>query len=77
MLEGSSLRWNEWYGAVVTIHACSFTSLSPPHTLSLSVAVESFLGDTTHRGRGNRDKQIRERRKGRLKGWVMVRDEIR
>ena len=59
MLEGSSLRWNEWYGAVVTIHACSFTSLSPPPSLtlslslslslSISVAVESFLGDTRQR----------------------------
>lgn len=27
--------WNEWYGAAVTIHACSFTSLSLPLYLSL------------------------------------------
>lgn len=30
--------WNEWYGAVVTIHACSFTSLSPSPTPSLSLS---------------------------------------
>lgn len=36
-------NWNEWYGAVVTIHACSFTSLSPlsdPHLRVLGAATQ-------------------------------------
>lgn len=42
--------WNEWYGAAVTIHACSFTSFShSPSPSARSSPHLRILGATTRR----------------------------
>lgn len=47
--------WNEWYGAVVTIHACSFTSFShSPSPSARSSPHLRILGATTQRGKRGR-----------------------
>lgn len=49
--------WNEWYGAAVTIHACSFTSLSL--SLALTLPHLSFKCNKEAR-KGEGDKQTWE-----------------
>lgn len=67
--------WNEWYGAVVTIHACSFTSLSHVHALSQSSHCSLFeifslvKQELPGKGRSGQRirKQLRRRRRWRVK----------
>lgn len=52
--------WNEWYGAAVTIHACSFTPFgSLPISLhSLISPLETFRGKS---GERDDEKELREK----------------
>lgn len=66
--------WNEWYGAVVTIHACSFTSLSPSPSLSLCLALTvhhlRVLGATSKTGEKGKEINKCEKRSKRRRDRV-------